>query len=98
MQLCLIFPKTLIKTNWKSESFRVKDFVVFCPISFNIYGKKINKRNFSSGTVIIHFLDKPYQEINFKSYLNSVLLCKQEKILSDLHMSTVIQFNFTCLC
>ena len=38
-----------------------------CPISFNIFGIKKNEVNFSSGTVIIHFLDKPYQEINFKS-------------------------------
>ena len=26
--------------------------------------------------LFIYFLDKPYQEINFKSHLNSVLLCK----------------------
>ena len=26
--------------------------------------------------VIIPFLDKPYQEINFKNHSNSVLLCK----------------------
>ena len=43
---------------------------------FNIYGMKLNEVPFSSGTVIIHFLDKPYQEINFKSPLNSVRLCK----------------------
>ena len=36
---------------------------------------KLNEGHFSSGTVIIH-LDKPYQKINFKSHLNSVLLCK----------------------
>ena len=47
-----------------------------CPISFSIYGMKLNEGDFSSGTVIIHFLDKPYQEINFKKDLNSVLLCK----------------------
>ena len=33
-----------------------------CPISFNIYGKKLNERHFPSGTVIIYFWDKPYQE------------------------------------
>ena len=35
---------------------------------------KLNKDHFSSGTVIIHFRDKPYQGINFKSHLNNVLL------------------------
>ena len=35
---------------------------------------KLNEGHFSLRTVIIHFLDKPYQEINFKSHLNSVLL------------------------
>ena len=34
------------------------------------------KGNFSFGMVFIHFWHKPYQEINFKSHLNSVLLCK----------------------
>ena len=37
---------------------------------------KLNEGDVSSGTVIIHFLDKLYQEINFKSQLDSVLLCK----------------------
>ena len=40
-------------------------------VSFNIYGMKLNEEHFSSGTVVIHFLDKPYQEINFKSHLNT---------------------------
>ena len=40
---------------------------------------KLNKGHFSSETVITHFLDKPYQEINFKSHLNSVLLCNKKK-------------------
>ena len=53
---------------------------------------KLNEERFSSGTVIIHFLDKLYQEINFKSHLNSVLLCKYGKILSDLHMWFYITF------
>ena len=44
----------------------------------------LKKGHFSLGTAIINFLDKPYQEINFKSHLNSLLLCKQGKILSDL--------------
>ena len=38
-------------------------------ISFNIYGIKLNEGHCSLGTVIIHFSDKPYQEINFKSHL-----------------------------
>ena len=37
----------------------------------NIYGMKLNEIDFSSVAVITHFLDKPYQEINFKSHLNS---------------------------
>ena len=51
---------------------------------------KLNEGHLYLGTVIIHFWDKPYQEINFKSDLNSVLL--SIKILSDLHMS-----NFTLI-
>ena len=47
-----------------------------CPIYFNIYGMKLNEGYFSPRTVIIHFLDKIYREINFKSQLNSVLVCK----------------------
>ena len=47
-----------------------------CPISFNIYGMKLNEAHFSLGTVITHVLDKPYQEVNLKGYLNSVLPCK----------------------
>ena len=43
-----------------------------CPIFFNIYGKELNEGYFSSGTVIIHFLNKRYQEINFGSHSNSV--------------------------
>ena len=50
-----------------------------CPISFNIYGMKLNEVHFSSITVVTQFLDKRYQEINFKSHLDSVLLCKQGK-------------------
>ena len=50
-----------------------------CPISFNIYGLKLNKVHFSSRTVITHFLDKPCQEINFESHLNGILPCKQGK-------------------
>ena len=34
------------------------------------------KRIFPRGNAIVHFLDKPYQEINSKIHLNSVLLCK----------------------
>ena len=44
------------------------------------------------------FLDKPYQEINFKSHLNSVVFCKQGKILSYFHMYHVILFLFTFVC
>ena len=54
---------------------------------------KLNEGHFSSGTVIIHFWDKHYQEINFKSHLNSVLLGKWGKIMPDLHMSRLISFT-----
>ena len=58
---------------------------------------KVNEVHFSLGTVITHFLDKPDQEINFKSHLNSVLLCEYEKILSDSDISCVILFHLTWL-
>ena len=47
-----------------------------CPIFFNIYGMKLNEGHFCLEPVIIHFCDKPCQEINFKSHLNSELLSK----------------------
>ena len=65
-----------------------------CPILFNIYRIKSNEGHFSSGTVIICFWDKPYQEINFKSNWNTVILFKYEKILWDLRMSRLIFFSF----
>ena len=65
------------------------------PISFNIYRMKLNEAHLSFGTVIIHFSHKPYQEINFKSHLNSLLLCM--KMLSDLYMSLFILI-FVCAC
>ena len=37
-------------------------------------------------------------ELNFKSHLNSVLLCKYGEILSKLHMSRLTLFHFACLC
>ena len=43
------------------------------PIPFDISKMKSNEKNFSLGTVIIHILDKTYQEINFRSPLNSAL-------------------------
>ena len=43
-----------------------------CPISFNIYGMKLDEVNFSSGTVTTYYLDKTYQEIYFKININSV--------------------------
>ena len=46
----------------------------------------LNEEHFSSETVIISFLDKPYHEINFKSHLDRALLCKYGNILSDLHI------------
>ena len=37
---------------------------------------KLNEGHFSSETAVINFLDKSYQKINFKSRLNSALLCR----------------------
>ena len=42
---------------------------------------KLNKEELPFGVVTIHFWDKPYQEINFKTYLNNVSRGKQEKLL-----------------
>ena len=39
------------------------------------------------------FLSKPYQEINFKSHLNSVPQAKIGKVLSELHISCLIHFT-----
>ena len=36
----------------------------------------LNEGHCCSGTIIIHFLDKPFQEINLKIHLNKVPLCK----------------------
>ena len=33
-----------------------------CPIPFNIYGRKLYDGHFPSGTVVIHFWDRPYQK------------------------------------
>ena len=59
---------------------------------------KLNEVHFFLETVITHYLHNLYQEIIFKGHLNSALLCKEGKILSDLHMPRVIAFHFTCLC
>ena len=48
---------------------------------------KLNDGHFSSGTVCIHFWDKPNQEINFESHSNTALLCELGKMLPDLHIS-----------
>ena len=45
------------------------------------------KHIFASALLPFTFWDKPYQEINLKSHLNSVLLFNQGKTLSDLYMS-----------
>ena len=50
-----------------------------CPIYFDIYGMKLNEGHFWSGNAIIHFWDKPYQEINFKTHLSSVHVVTMEK-------------------
>ena len=40
------------------------------------------------------FLHKLYQQTNFKSHLNSVLLCKQGKMLSGFHISNLLVLPF----
>ena len=49
-----------------------------CLILFNIYGKKLNKGGFSSKTVMIHFWNKPYEEINFKSHIVYYVVNKEK--------------------
>ena len=45
----------------------VVDFSVLNVFNFfNIFVMKLNAGHFSSGTVTIHFLDTPYQEIYFE--------------------------------
>ena len=56
--------------------YNILNIALILAPGYDIYGMQLNEGHFSSGTVIIHFLDKPYQGINFKSHLNSVLLCK----------------------
>ena len=43
---------------------------------FNIYRTELNDGHFFCGTVITHFLENFFQEINFKSHWNSLTLCK----------------------
>ena len=47
---------------------------------------KLNEVNFSLGIVIIHFLNKTYQEIHLKSQLNSVLRFNYGKTFSELQI------------
>ena len=56
---------------------------------------KLNEGYFSVKTAITYFCDKFFQEVNFKSHLNSALRCKYGKILWDLHMSDLILFCVT---
>ena len=46
--------------------------------------------HFSSGSVIIHFWDKPYQELNFKNHSNTTIL--SGKMMSDVHTPRLIFF------
>ena len=68
--------------------------------SFNIYGLKLNTVHFFSGTVITHFLDKLYQEINFKSHLNSHLsqTLVNKKKYCQICTSHIILSHFIGLC
>ena len=61
-----------------------------CPISFNIYGIKLNEVHFSSRTVIIHFLDKSYQEINLTK--NTVRFAQ---VPFNIILTYLIVFTFT---
>ena len=73
------------------------EFLSWKCLDLCIYEMKLNDGHFFLGTVIIHFRDKPYQQINFENHSNSVLLCKQGKILSDFHMPCFISFHYNCL-
>ena len=55
---------------------------------------EIKWTTFSSKIVIIRFWDNSDQEMNFKSYLNSLLLCEKGKIMSDFHFLCLILFTF----
>ena len=55
--------------------FSLLNYLIFC----KTYGMTLNEGHFSTATVIVHFLDKPYQKINHlnghlnkKSHLNGV--------------------------
>ena len=75
----------LIKLKYFHDSLNIILIMNFsgymCPISFNIYGMKLNEVHFSSVTVMTFFWAKLYQEINFSSNLNNLLPCKWGKIL-----------------
>ena len=45
-----------------------------CHIFLKICGIKLNDEHFSRRTVIIPLWNKPYQELNFKSHWNTVIL------------------------
>ena len=68
-----------------------------CPISLNIQRIKLTDKHFPLEQRVIHLLDKTYQEINFKSYSNTIILCKLGKNLSELRMSRLILFHLFLL-
>ena len=91
-----MFLKCFYKTN-------LNVVVILAPVRKFLYAKyvqflltftkwNLTKESVPSELLSLIFLDKPYQETNFKSHLISVLLCKYGKILSDLHMSSVLTF------
>ena len=54
---------------------------------------------FSTENVFTRFRVISYiKKINFKSHSNTVIPRKLEKMLSYLHMSRSITFNFICFC
>ena len=44
--------------------------------TLTFYRMKLNKVHFFFRSVITHFWDKHYQEINYKSHLNNAMICK----------------------
>ena len=66
------------------------------PISFYIYWMKLNEEHFSFRIVIIYFWDKPCQEKNFKSHLNSARLCKWRKNIVRLAHIPFHVVSITC--
>ena len=65
-----------------------------CPISFNIYGMKLNEGHFFFWTVIIHFWDKPNSRNKFQK---SFKQCFSFQIRKNTVRFAHVPFNFISL-